>query len=340
MIGPDPQACGGISAVVKLYEEYGLFSKEVEYLPSYKGGRLFYILVYFSKFLLKYIFTLIKSKNIEIVHIKSSHGGSFYRKFLAFVLAKIFGKKIIFHVHSGIFDKFYYESPYFIKKMIFYALKNSDLIISLSESWKSKILDICCNNIAALYNPTVIKEKNIKENNFLNVLFLGLLSKNKGVFNIIEAAKHIKSDNIKISLYGDGDRKIFEKIIKENNLQNKIEVKGWISGEEKEKALKNADVLILPSYNEGLPMSILEAMAVGLPIISTPVGGITEAVENEVNGFIIKAGDFEALAEKIDLLAGDRNLRIKMGDKGYKMAKEKFDINIIVKKLEDIYCTL
>jgi len=78
-------------------------------------------------------------------------------------------------------------------------------------------------------------------------------------------------------------------------------------------------------------------MAYGLPIISTPVGGIPEAVEDGTNGFLIQPGDYKALAEKIDLMANDEPLREQMGQQSYKLAKEKFDIRIIIKQLQDIY---
>ena len=84
-------------------------------------------------------------------------------------------------------------------------------------------------------------------------------------------------------------------------------------------------------------MSILEAMAVGLPIISTPVGGTPEAVEEGVNGFLIEAGDCDALAQRIDLLASNAPLREQMGHQSHRLAKEKFDIKIIIKQLQDIY---
>ncbi|OGH95159.1 MAG: hypothetical protein A2039_09710 [Candidatus Melainabacteria bacterium GWA2_34_9] len=84
-------------------------------------------------------------------------------------------------------------------------------------------------------------------------------------------------------------------------------------------------------------MSILEAMSSGLPIISTPVGGTPEAVEDGVNGFLIQPGDYKALAEKIDLLASNKELREQMGQESFRIAKEKFDINIIINQLKELY---
>jgi len=168
-------------------------------------------------------------------------------------------------------------------------------------------------------------------------LFLGKLCRNKGVYDIIEAAKQVKSDNIKIYLYGDGDYKHFQKLIESNNLQDKMFISGWISGDKKEKIIETSDIFVLPSYTEGLPISILEAMVNGLPIISTPVGGVPEAVIDEVNGFLIESGNYNALADKIELLANNKELRNKMGQESFNIAREKFDISVIVNQLKGIY---
>jgi len=335
MVAPDINSQGGISSVVKLYKNYGL---DFINLPSYKNGNIFIQFLFYLSFIFKYIFSLSTKKNIELIHIHTASRGSFLRKYITFKIAKVFRKKIVFHIHGAEFELFYNESQNCIKKEITKALNASDLIIVLSNEWKKTISEISTNNnIKVLYNPTVIKEIAHVESESINVLFMGRLGKRKGIYDIIEAAKLLKNPNIEINLYGDGNLEEFEKLIVDKNLQEKIKIRGWISGVEKDEVLKNSDIFLLPSYNEGLPMSILEAMAFGLPTISTPVGGIPEAVEDGVNGFIVQPGDYVTLAEKIDLLANDKPLREQMGQEGYKMAKEKFDINIIINKLQDIY---
>ena len=338
MIGPDLNSFGGISAVIKLYKDNNLYDGNVIYLASYKKGNIFLQLIFYPIFIIKYIFTLLLNKNIKLIHIHTASNGSFLRKYVVFKIAKLFHKKIIFNIHPIWFVAFYNSSNNFIKKMIAGTLNNSDLILVLSDKIKSAVSDICQNNnIKILYNPVLIKQILPHNNQTINVIYLGKLCKDKGVYDIIEAAKYITNTDIMINLYGDGNIKELEKLITENNLQKKIKINGWISGNKKDKVLQNSDILILPSYNEGLPISILEAMAVGLPVISTPVGGIPEAIEDGLDGFLIQPGDYKALAKKIDLLANDKSLREQMGQKSYKMAKEKFDVNIMLEQLRNIY---
>jgi len=336
MIGPDMNSLGGISSVIKLYKNYGL---DCTNLSSYKDGNIFTKLNIYFFFLIKYILILVTNKNIQLVHIHTASRGSFLRKALAFKIAKLFHKKVILHIHGAEFLIFYQNLPNFFKKRVAETLASADLIIVLSKQWKDNILGISKGcNMEVLYNPTVIRKENThSESKSIRVVFMGRLGKRKGIYDIIEAAKHIDNTNVEIQLYGDGNLEQFEKLIKDANLQGVVKIMGWVSGFKKEEVLKNSDIFILPSYNEGLPMSILEAMAYGLPIISTPVGGISEAVEDGVSGFLIQPGDSEALAEKINLLANNRPLMGQMGQQAYKQATEKFDIKIITRQLQDIY---
>jgi glycosyltransferase involved in cell wall biosynthesis len=128
-------------------------------------------------------------------------------------------------------------------------------------------------------------------------------------------------------------------VIEKNNLQSIVKYAGWVSGELKESLLKGADVYILPSYNEGLPISILEAMSYKLPIISTPVGGITEVVHNNINGFIIQPGDKQAMFDALNKLIEQPMLVKAMGNKSSEIVEPYYAENVIP-KLENIYKSL
>lgn len=324
IISPDMSEQGGIASVVKTYYDNNLADGQTVYLSSYKSKNP---LGEFLKFWVKFLSILIKDKTVKIAHIHTSSKGSFLRKSMIMYVAKAFGKKTILHVHGSEFKVFYDKSPDIIKKFIEKTFDNADCVIVLSKQWKDIISQITKNeNIQIVYNPIKIHEPNKLEG--ANFLFMGRLGKRKGVFDIFEAAKSVCGDVV-INLYGDGE--IDKSLAPEN-----VKIHGWVSGEEKDKILRNSDVLLLPSYNEGLPISILEAMSYGMPIISTPVGGIVEAVENNVNGFIVNCGDTSDLAAKINALC-DKDLRLKMGAESFRLVKEKFDVEIIKTRLKEIY---
>ena len=324
IVSPEMHEQGGIASVIKTYFDNNLEDGNITYLSSYKTKNpLGEFIIFWFKFLKNLLF----DKNTEIVHIHTSSRGSFLRKSMVMNVAKFFKKKTILHLHGSEFKVFYDKSPQIIKNFIKNTFDKTDCIIVLSKQWQDIIAQYTDNkNIQIVYNPIKIHEQNNLEKPIF--LFMGRLGKRKGVFDIFEAAKNVNNEAV-IDLYGDGE-------IDKTTAPENVKIHTWVSGKEKEEIFKNAGTLLLPSYNEGLPISILEAMSYGMPVISTPVGGIVEAVENNVNGFIIKCGDTNGLAEKINALC-DKDLRKKMGQESYKIVKEKFDVEIIKQKLKEIY---
>lgn len=338
MIGPDKKAQGGIASVIALYEKFNLCDGNIIYLKTYTNGSIFIKFFIYFLFIVQYLYILLVNKNVKLVHIHTSSRGSFLRKSIIFFIAKMFRKKTILHIHGSEFMDFYNESSLYVTNIIRNVLENVDLVIALSSQWKDKLLSISKKaNIRVLYNATT--QKNIKHisSDSVNVLFMGRLGHRKGVYDILEAAKYIENPKVVINLYGDGEIEQVNKLIIDNNLEKKVKIGGWISGEKKEEVYNSSDIFILPSYNEGLPMSILEAMSYGLPIIATNIDGIPETIDKEMNGFMIQPGDYKTLAEKIDLLANNKELRLNMGHKSCEIALEKFDINNINQQLCAIY---
>jgi len=264
--------------------------------------------------------------------------GSIIRKVIAVGIAKIFKKKTIVHIHSCKEDLFYNDNSPLIKKFLAFFFNINDLILVLSDKWK-EIISLKCtnNNIQVLYNPVSIKTISQKDNpESINIMYCGRLEERKGYKDLIKAAEYINNNKVNFYLYGDGET---NKAIQLNKAKN-INIMGWQAGKTLEKAYLNADIFVLPSYNEGLPMAILEAMSYGLPIISTNVGGIPELITNGVNGFLIEPGDCLNLVNKLNILIENKDLRIKMGEEGLKRIKEDFSHSKIIDQLEQIYLRL
>jgi glycosyltransferase involved in cell wall biosynthesis len=342
MVGPDPRSRGGIASVLCLYRAAGMF-KKVRFLASYADGGLLRKLCRYLAFLARFGSILIGQPGIRLVHIHTASRGSFLRKSIVMMLAKAAGKKTVMHVHGAEFNQFYERAPAPLRKFIRKLLGSADAIIALSGQWEQDLRRISGNpRIRIIYNPAMIEEplfadENTAPGSEVNFLFMGRLGQRKGVYDIIEAARRIRAENVKISLYGDGDIESVRTMIAANGLQDKVQVHGWIGGSEKERAFRAADVLILPSYNEGFPISILEAMAHGMPVLATDVGGIAECIEDGVNGYLIKPGECEKLAERIERLAASSVLRARMGKSGHEKASRMFALPLIVNQLEELY---
>jgi len=340
-IGPEHRNHrGGIGAVIDIYSKY---FEIFNFIPTYKSGSALYKIYVFFIGLLKISYTLLRNRKIKIVHIQGASYGSFYRKYTCFLISKyLFGKKVIYHVHGGEFHLFFAKSGTIAKKIFRKFINNVDCLICLSESWKlffeenfnPKKTEILPNII----DFPIIKEKN-KDPEKVSFLFLGLVCDNKGIFDAIEVIKNnidLFDNKIELIIGGNGEVTKLQNIIEKYQIGNIVKFVGWIQNETKIEYLQNADIYILPSYIEGLPISILEAMSYRKPIISTNVGAISEIVKNNENGFLITPGNFEQIEKSIKYFIENPQDIEKFGNVSAKMV-EKYLPNSVILKLEHIY---
>jgi glycosyltransferase involved in cell wall biosynthesis len=138
---------------------------------------------------------------------------------------------------------------------------------------------------------------------------------------------------------GDGDIKTMNDLIDDLGLQSIVSYRGWVIGNEKQELLKTSDVFVLPSYNEGLPISILEAMTHGMPIISTPVGGIPEIVVPGRNGYLVEPGDVLSLSRSLEKFILNHGLVASMGQSSLSLITP-FLSGQVMTKLERLYSEL
>ena len=344
MIGPSKDVRGGISTVINSYIHSEIANKyNVILLSSNVDGSRFTKLFQFLKSIFNFLWIMIL-KDIKIVHVHTASRASFYRKSIFVIFSKIFRKKVILHIHGGEFSIFYHEESglvkqYYIKRMLYL----SDRIIALSKGWEKKLKNILGESglITIISNaismPEHINVNKTDGNLLITVLFMGRLNRRKGVYDLIETLNLIvrKMRNVRFILAGDGDIDKVKQIVSGKGLSPYVVVPGWISN--KEQYYKGADIYVLPSYNEGLPMSILEACSYSLPVITTPVGGITEVIEDGVNGFLVQPGDIKILEEKLLFLIRSGELREQMGKAGYEKVKDKFNIDHVVEQIDALY---
>lgn len=335
---------GGIVFVVDtLSTHYEVFN----FISSSNIGNIFTKIGYFINSVLK-LFYYIFFRKVKIVHIHGASYQSFFRKKVYIDICSFFKVKIVYHIHGGEFHLFYeklkeQKKSYKIEK----TLDKVDTVITLSNSWKlfyDKITNpnkvIVLNNIVL---PPPIKIKNSNQTHAsINLLFLGDIRESKGIFDLLDVIAYHKNELTgKFCLYiaGRGEIKRLNDFINNEKLDELIKYEGWIVGKEKEELLSKSDILVLPSYNEGLPISILEAMSHGLAIIATNVGGIPEIVSTAGNGFLVSPGDKELLWKAIDHFLSNREEIDRMGQNGKKVIKNYYPESVIP-ELNQIYKNL
>lgn len=321
---------GGMSSVIQYYKPY---FENLRYVSTYCYSGKVSRIIYFALALFKIYFFLLFDKKLEIVHIHTAADGSFYRATIIIKICKIFRKKVILHSHASRFKDFYNESNN--KTKILNILKTADKLVVLSNSWKEwfQSIGIDKKSIVILNNITdfpQIKEQDNNDNK-LHLLFLGLLGKRKGIFDIIKSISDYRADfnnRLIFKIGGNTHEKELLYAIKQYGIEDLVEFEGWVTGKKKINLLNWANAYILPSYNEGLPIGILEAMSYGCAIIASPVGGIPEVVENGYNGFLVEPGNTKDIAKAIFHLLDKQEL-INMSNNSKTIVKEYLPDKVI-----------
>jgi len=342
MIGNSPKVKGGITTVINQFKNYnwGKNNIKISFISSYIDSNRIHMFFFFFFSIINLLFHILLKP--DYVHVHMSYKGSFFRANIIQKIVKFFNVKYIAHIHGSEFEKWYNESKNGQKKIIKNFLKKSDIVIVLGNEWKEKLLKIEKNtNIRVINNTISTKKTFAKWNKKINFVFLGVLIKRKGVNNLITAARSLVNNgytNFSISIAGSGIEEVnLKKQIADNSLEDYICFRGWLGEEGKTKLLLNSQVMILPSYNEGLPMSILEGMSYGLPIISTKVGDIPSVVGIE-NGFLYSPDNISDLEKYMKVFCDmSKSEWKKMSFNSRIIIDKKFSFETYINKIINLY---
>jgi glycosyltransferase involved in cell wall biosynthesis len=297
--------------------------------------------------LIKYWFILLYKLSFnrpDLVYFTiTPYGASFYRDLLMVALIKIFRiKKMVYHLHGkGIKDCYHHQ-----KRWYNYAYHNVD-VICLGNKLKEDIhffkgTPYIVNNGIPIVNHVLSKQKKSEIDGIVRILYLSNFVKSKGVLDLLEAAKRLKSRKVtfKIQLigafHGQITKDFFNEYLQNNDLLNQIDVIGPIYGDAKNQYFIDSDIFVFPSYykNEAMPLVLIEAMQYGLPCISTFEGCIPEIIEENITGLLFRQRDIEDFANKLELLIKNKEFRGQMGKKG----KERFYQFFTLEKFEQNLC--
>jgi glycosyltransferase involved in cell wall biosynthesis len=177
-----------------------------------------------------------------------------------------------------------------------------------------------------------------------NLVCVGRLCEQKGQLLLVEAVRRLVSQGIdcRLTLVGDGElRAPIEQLIQKHNLQHNIILTGNATGDEVQKCILNARAFVLPSFAEGLPVAIMEAFALGRPVVSTYIAGIPELVKPGINGWLVPAGSIEDLVVALRQVLGASVEQLEqMGQAGAEAVAREHDVNIEAQKLAQLFATL
>ena len=332
LIGPGASQIGGVATFndILLSSPYLRERYELLHLDTTRGkhgyglaSRLTAInMLYFLRQALE-LFRLKRTRHPRILHLPVTSSWSFWKDAAFILIARFLRMKVAAHLHGGMFDRYYLESPRPIQRLIGWSLSNADVVIALSEYWKRFLLERIRPDLNVEVVPNTIDHRfaqtlDASVERQPIVLFVGGLGKRKGVYDILKAVPLVTERLPQIQFVFAGAEEVsgeWEKIqavCAENDLGTRVQFLGNVTGQAKLDLFQSASIFILPSHGENLPYALLEAMACGLPVVTTPVGAIPEIVTEGRNGFLIQPGDYRALAERIIQLWNDPSLRTSM----------------------------
>lgn len=287
--------------------------------------------VIFLKVFLKVLKKLINNKYNLCYFSLTPTGIGFYKDLFFVLPLKVFRIKTLYHLHGkgistrkSFIDRILYKWCFKNTKVI---LMSRSLLYDLRRYVTEQSIYVVSNGIKNSLSTDEFKKvcDNRATKKVVTLLFLSNMIRSKGVFTALEAAKILKERGLKFRLcfvggWGDIRENEFHSLMEKLGLRNTVIYLGFKDGEEKNKALKEADIFVYPTYNDTFPLVLLEAMEFGLPVVSTDEGAIPEIIENGVNGFIIPRKDYQGLADELEKLIRDPSLRMEMG----RVGREKF----------------
>ncbi|MGF1760325.1 glycosyltransferase family 4 protein [Photobacterium sagamiensis] len=342
VVSVSPSGKGGVATVINTFKKSKLLNENcsVRYFSSHSSvsslNKIYTILWAY----LQFPFVLLFGK-YELIHIHGSLKTSFYRKLYFLLVGKLFGLPVIYHLHTAQIDKYFTGITLLKFKLTKYIFSLYSKRLCLGFPVVDKLFNYTGVAWEVLHNPISCPEpmKPRHKNEVCNFSFMGELSQRKGIIDLLNAFTIVSTINQNAHLYvaGNGDLPRLIKVVEDSTISGRVTFLGWINAEEKEKLLAKTDVIVLPSYAEGLPMSILEAMSEGLPVITTPVGSTTDAISDGKEGIIVRPGDIEAIAKAMCTLAENDELRKKMGNAAKNKFSLLFELEIVANRLLSIY---
>ena len=340
MIGPARSVNGGISAVVNNYYNAGLDKQiDITYIGTMEDGTKWHKLAVAVKALFRFLKEVSKC---DIVHIHMASDSSLYRKMPFIYLSKLFHKKLVIHQHGGNIKPFFYEEcgsrmQKFIKK----TLEKADKFLVVAPYLRDIFKDIISEEkIMVFPNSIECPIEIAPDYQKKELLFLGRLCKEKGIRELLEAVGVLRKEFPDLNLYLGGvwvDEELKEMADANREYIHQL---GWVNGKTKEEYLRKCNIFVLPTYFEGLPMSLLEGMAYGCACVASEVGGIPQVVKKEEDGILIPSKDVTALEQALRRLLLDTDLQKRLGKNARKKVLASYDLVKSIKKLLDVYASL
>lgn len=298
MLGAAPQTHGSVTSVLDAYRAHGLFQRwPIDYLATHgEGGARRNAALALSA--LRGFIELVVQERSMVVHLHAEAQRGFWRDALFMGLAIAARCPFILHVHGAGLQRFYDGAGSLARRAIRVLLEHAACIVVPCESSRTWIRGVTRSAlVACIPDPVAPVEASQDARRPNLVLFLGRLEAAKGVFDLVDAVAALRCavPDVVLVCAGEGDRAAVARYAERLGIADAVKLTGWVGPSGKRALLESAAVFALPSYDEALPMNLLEAMVAGVPVVVSPVGGVPEVVVDGVSGFFAAPGDIATL---------------------------------------------
>lgn len=353
-VGPGHGQRGGIASVLaELGAQRNQFQREAVVLAIFEthgfqsaNSLLCFLLIDIPRFLIAML------NGVDLVHFHVSVRGSFYRKFTLYVLARLIGKKTIFHLHAGNFRKFWANSGSFTRKAVSCFIRGADGVVAVSSAIATELqgyrggahgLYVIGNTAceAEAMAGAALRDSSDAQGTDVTpyVAFVGRFTEGKGIDELLRATALLTRQglNFQLRLAGGGDTDRWARAAIDYGVGDQVRFVGWLQGDEKLAFYRDARLFCMPSHFEAFGISTLEAMFIGRPVIGTGVGGFLDLVEDGVTGYLVRPGSVRALAKRIRFLIERPDIAYAMGEAAVSRALSRYSVGAIVSQYVHCY---
>lgn len=329
------QTMGGITSVLKRYERMEIWSKyHCAWLETQVNKGIALKLWYMIK---AYITMLFIVPRYDIVHFHTVPGNSLIVQMPVFLYSKLWRKKTIVHLHVG--NQLY---EYRDNKIMKFVLNNATKVVTLAMVINGYLKDLYSIDGAVIYNPISKQPKRELSNTEKFIFFAAYLIKDKGYTTLLKAFSSIsrKYPDWILVIAGTGELEEARKLCNEFGITGQVTIHNWLSRQQMDEMYEKAGIFCIASLKEGFPMSFLEAASYGVPVVSTPVGGLVDVLQDGENSMVFDFNNSKQLAQKLDVLIENEELRRTISMKLQDLVDTTFSEEAVSLQLDKLYMSL
>lgn len=327
MLGPALDARGGVASVVAAYRDHGLFTR---WPAEYVGGR--------PRELLRALAGLRRA----VIHLHVQADVRFWQHVAAAAAALAARCPVLLHLHGSGFERLQSTAGEARRAAVRFLFTHAACVAASSHRLVSWVRAVA-PGAHAVWVPHPVGAAAAAASARQNlVLFLGRLAPDKGIFDLLEAVSQLRAavPDVRLVCAGEGGRIAVARHAERLGIADAVKFTGWVGPSGKRALFDAAAAFALPSYCEGMPVSLLEAMAAGVPVVASPVGGVPEVVTDGVTGYLAAPGDVATLARALRKLLIERDAAARLGAAGRETTRLRFAPERALPRLEALYAEL